>query len=184
MQTRTKSQPAYPSPLVRHVVRPMTRVLNPAIRRLAGRRHPALARLEHRGRRSGREYVTPVSAHLTGDTFLVPLTFGDRSDWCRNVLEAGGCSIRWRGRDQVTRQRVAALRCNGAGGGLLWASLRRAYHHGGDNGNLLDCARMIDVSGAGEWVRGNRSIGRSPASTVISMLRCILAAPRRADRVR
>ena len=99
MQTRTKSQPAYPSPLVRHVVRPMTRVLNPAIRRLAGRRHPALARLEHRGRRSGREYVTPVSAHLTGDTFLVPLTFGDRSDWCRNVLEAGGCSIRWRGRD-------------------------------------------------------------------------------------
>ena len=98
MQTRTKSQPAYPSPLVRHVVRPMTRVLNPAIRRLAGRRHPALARLEHRGRRSGREYVTPVSAHLTGDTFLVPLTFGDRSDWCRNVLEAGGCSIRWRGR--------------------------------------------------------------------------------------
>ena len=99
MQTRTKSQPAYPSPLVRHVVRPMTRVLNPAIRRLAGRRHPALARLEHRGRRSGREYVTPVSAHLTGDTFLVPLTFGDRSDWCRNVLDAGSCSIRWQGRD-------------------------------------------------------------------------------------
>jgi deazaflavin-dependent oxidoreductase (nitroreductase family) len=98
-QTQTQSQPTFPSPFVRHVVRPMTRVLNPAMRRLAGRRHPALARLEHRGRRSGREHVTPVSARLTGDTFVVPLTFGDQSDWCRNVLDAGSCSIRWQGRD-------------------------------------------------------------------------------------
>ena len=96
---RSESQPTYPSPFARHVIRPMTRVLNPAMRRLAGRRHPALARLEHRGRRSGHDYVTPVSARLTAGTFLVPLTFGDQSDWCRNVLNAGGCSIRWRGDD-------------------------------------------------------------------------------------
>ena len=113
MQTRTKSQPAYPSPLVRHVVRPMTRVLNPAIRRLAGRRHPALARLGHRGRRSGREYVTPVSAHLTGDTFVVPAMIGTGSfPHFLSVGEDGRSSHRASrpgGRSPPTKRTVKAL---------------------------------------------------------------------------
>lgn len=104
---RTQSGPIGPSRFVRTVIRPMSRVLNPTMRRLAGRRHPAIARLGHRGRRSGRTYVTPVSARLAGETFVVPLTFGDQSDWCRNVLHTGGCSIWFKGTDyRATHPRV------------------------------------------------------------------------------
>ena len=30
---------------------------------------------------------------------LIPLTFGNQSDWSRNVLAAGGCSLRLEGAD-------------------------------------------------------------------------------------
>jgi deazaflavin-dependent oxidoreductase (nitroreductase family) len=79
---------------------PMTKVLNPAIRRLAGRPHFQMAALvRHAGRRSGRQYVTPVGAMLTGKTIVIPLTFGTESDWSRNVRAAGGCSIKLGGTD-------------------------------------------------------------------------------------
>jgi hypothetical protein len=34
--------------------------------------------------------VTPVGARLVGAGVLVPLTFGNQSDWVRNVRAAGG----------------------------------------------------------------------------------------------
>jgi deazaflavin-dependent oxidoreductase (nitroreductase family) len=77
---------------------PLTKVLNPVMRKLAGRRHmPMAAEIRHVGRRSGRPYVTPAGARLTGDTFVIPLTFGNQSDWSRNVRAAGGCTIRLEG---------------------------------------------------------------------------------------
>jgi hypothetical protein len=78
----------------------MTRVFNPLLGRLAGRRHVAFAaQIHHRGRRSGRRYVTPASARVWGGGVWIPLTFGTGSDWCRNVRAAGGCQIRWKGAD-------------------------------------------------------------------------------------
>ena len=89
-----------PSLLVRATLGPMTRVLNPAITRLAGRRHVRFAaQIRHVGRRSGREYITPAGARLAGETFVIPLTFGNQSDWSRNVRAAGRCSIRLNGTD-------------------------------------------------------------------------------------
>jgi deazaflavin-dependent oxidoreductase (nitroreductase family) len=89
-----------PSRFVRIVMRPMTRPLNPLIRKFAGRRHFGMAALiRHTGRRSGRPYVTPASARLSGDVVVIPLTFGSQSDWSRNVRSAGGCSIRLNGQD-------------------------------------------------------------------------------------
>jgi deazaflavin-dependent oxidoreductase (nitroreductase family) len=89
-----------PSRLVRVTFGPLTKMLNPAIVKLAGRRHVRFAaRIRHTGRRSGRRYVTPVSARLAGDTFVIPLTFGNRSEWSRNVRSAGGCEIRLNGVD-------------------------------------------------------------------------------------
>ena len=60
---------------------------------------PLLAVVHHRGRRSGRFYTTPLGARLTADGFVIPLTFGDRADWFRNVRAAVECVIRWRGAD-------------------------------------------------------------------------------------
>jgi deazaflavin-dependent oxidoreductase (nitroreductase family) len=88
--------PVPPAPIVRAVIRPMTKVLNPAFVRLAGGRHSGMAaQIHHVGRRSGRHYVTPVGAKLAGaDVIVVPLTFGNQSDWARNVRAAGSCEVR------------------------------------------------------------------------------------------
>jgi deazaflavin-dependent oxidoreductase (nitroreductase family) len=98
--TQAASPPAVvrPSWLVAKVMSPLTKVLNPVMRKLAGRRHMRMAaEIRHVGRRSGRPYVTPAGARLTGDTFVIPLTFGNQSDWSRNVRAAGGCTIRLEG---------------------------------------------------------------------------------------
>ena len=97
MNTSDTKAPAVvrPSRLVSVVMGPLTRMLNPVMLKLAGRRHmPMAAQIRHVGRRSGRPYVTPAGARLTGDTFVIPLTFGNQSDWSRNVRAAGGCTIR------------------------------------------------------------------------------------------
>jgi deazaflavin-dependent oxidoreductase (nitroreductase family) len=87
-----------PSRLVAVVMGPLTKVLSPVMRKLAGRRHMRMAaEIRHVGRRSGRSYATPAGARLTGDTFVIPLTFGNQSDWSRNVRAAGGCTIKLEG---------------------------------------------------------------------------------------
>ena len=100
--SRAMSQPeaVAPSGLVRAVMRPMVKVLNPLIRKFAGMRFMSMAALIwHTGRRSGRLYSTPTGAHVRGDDCLVPLTFGSESDWSKNLRAAGGGQMRWKGRD-------------------------------------------------------------------------------------
>jgi deazaflavin-dependent oxidoreductase (nitroreductase family) len=86
---------------------PLTKVLNPLFRRLNGRAGvPLLALVYHTGRRSRRTYATPIGVGTTGDAFLIPLTFGSESDWCRNVLAAGGCTIKYQGREYAVTDPV------------------------------------------------------------------------------
>jgi hypothetical protein len=42
-------------------------------------------------------YLAPVAIGITETVFLIPLTFGPRSDWCRNVLASGTCELALRG---------------------------------------------------------------------------------------
>jgi deazaflavin-dependent oxidoreductase (nitroreductase family) len=63
------------------------RVLGPLVQLL-----PGFGIVVHRGRRSGREYRTPVNVFKTPDGYVVALTYGV-GDWTRNVLAAGGCEI-------------------------------------------------------------------------------------------
>jgi deazaflavin-dependent oxidoreductase (nitroreductase family) len=102
---------AEPSAFVRTAMRPMTKVINPLVRRLAGRRHfNQAAQLLHTGRRSGHVHITPVSARPSGDYVFIALTFGTGSDWCRNVLAGGGCTVRWRGREYALAHPVVVER--------------------------------------------------------------------------
>ena len=97
--------PVRPSLLVRIAMRPMTRVLNPLIRKFAGRRHFRMAaEIRHVGRKTGRAYVTPAGARVSGDMAVIPLTFGNQSDWSKNVRAAGGCSIRVDGQDYAATE--------------------------------------------------------------------------------
>ena len=89
----------YGGPRVRGKIRLLNkRILNPALMTLAGRRHFYAAVIRHRGRRSGREYATPVLAvPVAGDAFLVPLPYGEGVDWLKNVLAAGQAIIEAKG---------------------------------------------------------------------------------------
>src|SRR5262245_4177529 len=80
-------------------IRPFTaRVVNPVTRLFAGW-VPGFAILSHVGRRSGRAYRTPINVFRRGDHYLFALTYGSDVDWVKNVVAAGGCSMRSRGRD-------------------------------------------------------------------------------------
>jgi deazaflavin-dependent oxidoreductase (nitroreductase family) len=48
----------------------------------------------HKGRKSGREYQTPVLAARSGRRLQVVLFYGDEADWVRNVVAAGGAGVR------------------------------------------------------------------------------------------
>ena len=82
--------------MVRTVVRPMTKALNPLMGKFAGRRHFRMAaELHHVGRRSGKEYVTTVGARLDESRFIIPLTFGNRSDWAVTSEPPGTAGSGW-----------------------------------------------------------------------------------------
>ena len=59
---------------------------------------PGLGVVVHRGRRSGNFYQTPVNVFPTGNGYVIALTYGLDTDWVRNVIAAGGCELRTRGR--------------------------------------------------------------------------------------
>jgi len=48
----------------------------------------------HRGRRSGRPYRTPVLAFRVHEGLIVPVLYGEESDWVRNLLKGGGYVVR------------------------------------------------------------------------------------------
>jgi hypothetical protein len=82
------------------LLRAISRATAPVSRRLAGHRFlPLWAVFRHRGRRTGREYAIPVAIRVTDEAFVIALPFGERTQWVRNVLDAGGCAIRWHAAD-------------------------------------------------------------------------------------
>jgi deazaflavin-dependent oxidoreductase (nitroreductase family) len=68
---------------------------------------PGMGLIVHRGRRSGRRYETPVQVFGVDDGYVIALTYGPAADWTKNVLAAGGCELRTRGRTvQLTEPRL------------------------------------------------------------------------------
>ena len=64
-----------------HVTRPLIR------------HFPGGAVVVHTGRRSGRQYRTPVLAFARDGGYDIALTYGPDVDWVRNVMAAGGCRL-------------------------------------------------------------------------------------------
>jgi deazaflavin-dependent oxidoreductase (nitroreductase family) len=97
--TSSRFVPVEPSVIVRLVLRPLTKLLNPLVGTLAGRRFvPLIARIHHVGRRTEKLYMTPTGASVVGNTIVIPLSFGNRSDWARNVRAAGQCVVQLGGK--------------------------------------------------------------------------------------
>src|SRR5262245_33417540 len=55
---------------------------------------PPWAVVVHRGRRSGRQYRTPLFAFRRGRTLVIALLYGEESEWLRNLRKGGGHVIR------------------------------------------------------------------------------------------
>lgn len=72
----------------------LNKVMRPLCRWL-----PGMGVLVHRGRRSGRQFHTPVNLfQRPGGRYVLALTYGPDTDWVKNVLAAGGCELVTRGR--------------------------------------------------------------------------------------
>lgn len=83
----------------------MAKATAPMMRTLAGRRlFPLWAVVHHRGRKTGRDLSLPVALLHTEDEFVITLPWGAGTNWVRNVLAAGECTITWKGRDHAATQ--------------------------------------------------------------------------------
>ena len=71
--------------------------LNPFTRRLARTAYSPFAIIQHLGRRSGKQYETPVILGKIKDGFVAELTYGPNVDWYKNVRAAGRCTVIWHG---------------------------------------------------------------------------------------
>jgi deazaflavin-dependent oxidoreductase (nitroreductase family) len=102
--TPTKRQPYDPTHqsggprfggILWHIVRRTNALMLP----FAGHRwNPIFAVVEHRGRRTGRRYATPVAARRVSGGFVISLSFGPQVDWYRNISADDGGAIHWKGR--------------------------------------------------------------------------------------
>jgi deazaflavin-dependent oxidoreductase (nitroreductase family) len=63
---------------------------------------PGMGLLTHDGRRSGREYRTPLIVFTRSGGYVVALTYGPEADWVRNVLASGHARLH-------TRRRLVAV---------------------------------------------------------------------------
>ena len=61
-------------------------------------RLPGFGILTHVGRKSGRVYRTPINVFRASNGFIIALTYSSQSEWVKNVLAAGGCVLKTRGK--------------------------------------------------------------------------------------
>lgn len=86
------------------------RFVNPVVEPLAGYL-PLWSAVDHVGRRSGKEYRTPVTAFATSDGVAVLLPYGTDTDWVRNLRAAGSGKVVIDGRSLlVENPRVVPVR--------------------------------------------------------------------------
>ena len=87
-------------PGARNGIRFVARFVNPLTLLVAGRSWMRIVGvIRHRGRKTGQMYATPLGMRRIGDSFVMPLTFGDSAAWYRNVIASGSGEVTYMGRD-------------------------------------------------------------------------------------
>lgn len=81
-------------PPLQNALRRMARdVVNPEQMKTAGQPGAYASVIKHHGRKSGTAYETPVQARATEDGFVIPLPYGHRADWLKNVMAEGSATL-------------------------------------------------------------------------------------------
>jgi len=73
---------------------------------------PGFGILTHIGRKSGKVYRTPINGFRVRNGFIIALTYGSESEWVKNVLAAGGCELKTRGKEYQLFAPKSAKRTN------------------------------------------------------------------------
>ncbi len=123
-----------PAPLLNALRTSNRYLLNPLMLRRAGHRNRYAAAIKHTGRRSGKQYTTPVVAERITDGFVIPLPYGTSVDWLQNVRAAGRATILSQGEsyDVVQPEIIDAATALP----LLSAQRRRTFQRVGIDGYL------------------------------------------------
>jgi len=101
-------------PIPRAVARANRVGLNRITRRFAGRIPPFIL-VTHTGRTSGKHYTVPLMAFRSSDAadqFIIALTYGETTDWQKNIQAGGPASITSRGTTFPIRELHTADRAN------------------------------------------------------------------------
>ena len=83
-------------PAPRWLARLNLHVTNRLLAPLAGH-SPGMGIVVHIGRKTHRQYRTPVMVFRRGGRFIIALTYGRESQWVQNVLAEGGCEFETQG---------------------------------------------------------------------------------------
>ncbi|MFN8221817.1 MAG: hypothetical protein U0R50_01065 [Gaiellales bacterium] len=99
------------TPLAVEAVRRFSRrVVNPLQLKTAGRPGAYAGIIRHVGRKTGRQFETPVGPFPTAEGFVIALPYGTRSNWVKNVLAAGSATLVTEGEAyEVDRPELVAL---------------------------------------------------------------------------
>ena len=87
-----------PQPTRMQFLRPFTRRFVNPITRLVAAWLPGFGILSYRGRKSGKDYRTPMNVFQLGDEYVFALTYGPDVQWVKNIMAAGECQLVTRGR--------------------------------------------------------------------------------------
>lgn len=71
------------------------RTINRLTGRIAHSSRGPFSIVYHVGRRSGKQYQTPIIVIPIPDGFVIALTYGPEVDWYRNIQASGECRILW-----------------------------------------------------------------------------------------
>jgi len=98
-------------PFVVNGIRRMNRALiNPRQMKTAGTPGAFAAVLRHVGRKSGKQYETPIGVSTTSDSLVVALPYGPDTDWMKNLMTAGSATIVYEGETiEVDEPRVVPV---------------------------------------------------------------------------
>jgi deazaflavin-dependent oxidoreductase (nitroreductase family) len=90
------------------------RYWNPAVKPFA-RYLPTFSVIKHRGRKSGKQFETIVTAYTKGSVLAIALAHG-KTDWVKNVLAAGEADLHFiRKEVHLTNPRVLPAGSDGTG---------------------------------------------------------------------
>ncbi|UNB55358.1 nitroreductase family deazaflavin-dependent oxidoreductase [Mycolicibacterium sp. YH-1] len=90
-QDHPNNAPGVPMLIPVWLERAQIKYLNPLLRPLS-KRMPGVAVIKHRGRTSGTDYETIVTAYRKGSVLAIGLVHG-KTNWVKNVLAAGEADI-------------------------------------------------------------------------------------------